>query len=299
MSTGFYAPQSEDSSPPITLRQAASADAEACGKICYEAFRDIASRHNFPPPLPSPEFAAQHLAGAFSHPGMFCVVAEVDGKIVGSNCLDERNPIAGIGPITVDPTGQNRSVGRRLMQAVMDRAAQKHFSGVRLVQAAYHNRSLSLYAKLGFDVREPLSCMQGPAIGQQTPGYRVRPAAASDADACNALCRRVHGHDRSGELRDAVSEGMAVVAETRGRLAAYATGLAFFGHAVAETNEDLQALISAAPAFIGPGILVPSRNAELFRWCLDHGLRVVEPYTLMTVGLYNEPAGAFLPSITY
>jgi hypothetical protein len=26
---------------------------------------------------------------------------------------------------------------------------------------------------------------------------------------------------------------------------------------------------------------------------------VVEPMTLMTVGLYNEPAGAFLPSILY
>lgn len=51
--------------------------------------------------------------------------------------------------------------------------------------------------------------------------------------------------------------------------------------------------------FLGPGILVPTRNAELFRWCLQHGLRVVEPMTLMTVGLYNEPAGSYLPSILY
>jgi hypothetical protein len=26
---------------------------------------------------------------------------------------------------------------------------------------------------------------------------------------------------------------------------------------------------------------------------------VVEPMTLMTLGLYNEPAGAYLPSILY
>lgn len=299
MSTGFYAPQSEDSSPPIKLREAAPADAEVCGKICYEAFREIAVRHNFPPPFPSAEFPTQHLGHLFSHPDFFCVVAEEDGKIVGSNCMDERNPVAGIGPITVDPSGQNRSVGRRLMQAVMDRAAQRKFPGVRLVQAGYHGRSLSLYAKLGFDVREPLACMQGPAIQRQTPGYRVRPATAADVEACDALCRRVHGHDRSGELRDAICEGTAVVAEARGRITAYATALAFFAHAVAEMNQDLQALLSAAPAFVGPGILVPSRNAELFRWCLGHGLRVVEPYTLMTVGLYNDPSGAFLPSITY
>jgi hypothetical protein len=75
--------------------------------------------------------------------------------------------------------------------------------------------------------------------------------------------------------------------------------MAFFGHTVAESNLDLQALIAAADGFGGPGILVPTRNAELFRWCLANGLRVVEPMTLMSIGLYNEPAGAFLPSILY
>ena len=81
--------------------------------------------------------------------------------------------------------------------------------------------------------------------------------------------------------------------ERHGRITAYCSSLAFFGHAVAETNLDLQALIAAAEGFGGPGILVPTRNAELFRWCLANGLRVVEPMTLMTVGLYNEPAGAY------
>lgn len=46
-------------------------------------------------------------------------------------------------------------------------------------------------------------------------------------------------------------------------------------------------------------ILVPTRNAALFRWCLENGLRVVQPMTLMTIGLYNEPAGAYLPSILF
>jgi N-acetylglutamate synthase-like GNAT family acetyltransferase len=81
----------------------------------------------------------------FSHPSFFCVVAEHDGKVVGSNCLDERTRIAGVGPITIDPGTQNRSVGRQLMQAVMARASERKFGGLRLVQAAYHNRSLSLF----------------------------------------------------------------------------------------------------------------------------------------------------------
>ena len=85
--------------------------------------------------------------------------------------------------------------------------------------------------------------------------------------------------------------------------------LAFFGHATAESNLDLEALIASVDSFGGPGILVPSQNSALFRWCLANGLRVVQPFqswrfapnhlTLMSVGLYNEPAGAWLPSILF
>jgi hypothetical protein len=58
-------------------------------------------------------------------------------------------------------------------------------------------------------------------------------------------------------------------------------------------------LIGAAPAFAGPGFFVPTRNGELMRWCLNEGLRIVQPMTLMTIGLYNEPVGAYLPSVFY
>jgi hypothetical protein len=109
----------------------------------------------------------------------------------------------------------------------------------------------------------------------------------------------VHGHDRGGELADAIEQGTAAVVERQGRITGYASWLAFYGHSVAETNPDLQAIIAASDGFGGPGILVPSRNAELFRWSLGNGLRVVEPMTLMSLGLYNEPQGAFLPSVLY
>jgi len=281
------------------IRRATPNDVEVCGTICYEAFAAVTQQHNFPPDLPSPE-AGRHVLGMmFSHPGFFCVVAELDGKLVGSNCLDERDAIAGIGPITIDPAAQNAGVGRLLMQAVMDRAAERKFAGVRLVQAAFQGRSLSLYAKLGFDVQEPLAIMQGPAIRQVPGGYTVRPAQTRDLAACNALCRRVHGHDRAGELSDDILQGQARVAEHNGRIAAYTSTVAFFGHAVAESNEGLQALIGSAEAFGGPGFLLPIRNTELFRWCLNRGLRVVYPMTLMSVGLYNTPSGPFLPSVSY
>ena len=283
----------------VTLRRGRPEDAKAAGPICYEAFKTIADEHNFPPDLPSAEVGTELLTRLLSHPGFYSVVAELDGRVAGSNFLDERSTIAGIGPITVDPAAQNRSLGRRMMQVVLDRIAERRFPGHRLVQSAYHNRSLALYTKLGFAAREPLSVMQGQTLSVSLPGRTVRPATPADLDPCSRLCARVHGHDRSGELRDAVAEGTASVVEHEDRITGYATMIAFFGHAVGETNEDLEALIGAAPAFPGPGFLLPTRNAELFRWCLEHGLRVVQPMTLMTVGLYNEPAGAYLPSILY
>ena len=101
------------------------------------------------------------------------------------------------------------------------------------------------------------------------------------------------------EVHEAIRQATATVVVRNGRVTGYATGIGFFGHAVAETNEDIKALIAAAPAFAGPGFLLPTRNAELFRWCLEKKLRVVQPLTLMSMGLYNEPAGSFLPSILY
>jgi hypothetical protein len=213
--------------------------------------------------------------------------------------MDERSAIFGIGPITVDSTFQNAGVGRQLMLDVLARRRERGAAGVRLVQAAYHNRSLALYVTLGFDVREPLLTMQGDPIAETMPGYDVRVGSEDDLEACNALCLRVHGHDRAGEVLDAARQGTLRLVEQGGRPVGYATAIAFLGHAVAETNDGLKALIADAAEFGGPGFLAPARNAELVRWCLGHRLRIVHVMTLMTMGLYNEPAGAYLPSILY
>ncbi len=284
---------------PITIRPATPADAASAGQICFDAFNTISRAHNFPPDIPAVEHALHLMTIFFSAPGLYCVVAEENGRILGSNCLDERSIIHGIGPITIDPATQNRGLGRLLMQAVLDRSASQRAAGVRLVQAAFHNRSLSLYTTLGFDVREPLACMQGRTSTRSIPGCTVRPATTADLPACNALSVAVHGFDRSADLSQSISHGTALVTERDGRITAYATVVGFFGHATAETTPDLCALIASADTLAGPGILVPTRNSALFRWCLANGLRVSQPMTLMSLGLYNSPAGAFLPSILF
>jgi GNAT superfamily N-acetyltransferase len=281
------------------LRAGTPQDAEECGRICYAAFGSIAGAHGFPSDFPAPELAVGLLSHLLSSPGCYSVVAEVDGEIVGSNFLDERSPIGGIGPITVLPALWDGGIGRALMEDVLHRCAEAGKVGSRLLQTSYHSRSLALYASLGFRVRDLAACLQGPPLAESVPGYQVRPATEADVADSASLCRVVHGHDRREEFAQAVEQGSALVVEHDGRISGYSTGLAFFGHSVGETNEDLKALIGSASGFGGPGLLVPTSNNELLRWCLANGLRIVELMTVMSMGLYNEPAGAYLPSVLY
>jgi len=283
----------------LLLRNARPADAAPLGDICYRAFSTLAKIHGFAPDIPDANAATGMMKGLIAHEGFFSVVAELDGRIVGSNFLDERGPVCGVGPITVDPAIQNDGAGRALMRAAMERAQERKVAGLRLVQAGYHSRSLALYLKLGFDAREQLACVNGPPIRKPVAGYPVRAATPEDVTACGELCQRVHGHTRSSEVADALAAGTARVVERLGRLTGYATVPGFSGHAVAESNDDLKALLGAAETFQGAGVLVPTRNSDLLRWCLQEKLKITQTMTLMSIGLYNAPNGAWLPSILY
>ncbi|HTZ15348.1 MAG TPA: GNAT family N-acetyltransferase [Mycobacterium sp.] len=283
----------------LTLRPALRADVPDCGRVCYDAFNSVAARHGFPAEYPSVNVATTLVSELVEHPGFFALVAECGGRVVGSGFLDERSAIVGVGHVTIAPDMQGHRLGRALMTALLQRCAQRRVPGVRLLEAAYKNRSMCLYAKLGFDVREPIVVMQGEPLSLRIPGYDVRAATVADFEACNAVCLRVHGHDRGGELCDALAQGTARVVEHGGRLTGYTTGIGFYAHSVTETNDDLQALIGAAEAFPGPGFLVPLRNPGLLRWCLAHGLQPGLVLNLMTIGLYSEPRGAFLASVWY
>lgn len=285
---------------PIEIRPIGPQDLVTTAHVCHQAFAAIATRHGFVPEFPTPGAAAgliDHLLGRDDVHGL---VAVDDGRVVGSNFLWEADPIAAIGPVTVDPEAQDAGLGRRLMQAALARAAVGGAAGVRLVQSAYHNRTLALYTRLGFDAREPLSLLQGRLSPQATvPGRRVRVATVQDLPACTELATALLGLPRTHETRLAIAQRRARVVEHEGRISGYTTGIGFFGHAVARHNDDLAALIADAPQIDGAGLLLPTRNAALLRWCLLHGLRITQPMTLMSQGRWDEPRGAFLPSILY
>jgi predicted N-acetyltransferase YhbS len=285
----------------VHIRVARPSDAEACGRIIYQAFEGIAGRHGFPPDFPGTA-VAEGLASAFlANPTVFGVVAEEDRRVVGSNFLSEGDAIRGVGPITVDPQAQARGVGRQLMQAVLDRA--NGAAGVRLLQDAFNMRSIALYASLGFEVREPVLVMSGRPSAELPAGVTVRAMAAQDLEASDALCVRVHGFSRRGDLAGALGTSGPYVAERDGRITAYLTAPAFWiaNHGVAESEDDMRAVIAGAAAATAAPVsfLLPTRQAALFRWCLDRGMTAVKPMTLMTMGEYREPDRPYMPSVLY
>jgi len=280
-------------------------DVERCGRICHAAFTDIAVKHNFRPDFPTPESAIQLTQGFFASPDVFSVVAERDGEVIGSNHLWEYDAIRAVGPITVDPNAQAKGAGRMLMQAVIERGTSSDKSaGVRLVQDAFNSTSLSLYTSLAFDVREPLALMEGRLTGDVPPDVTVRTLQEEDYESCAELCRRIHGFDRVNELKNTPPFLTSFVALRDGRITAYASAPQFWAlnHAVAETMSDMCALLTGASKLLqGEPIsfLLPTRQSDLFRWCLQNGLRVLKPMTLMSMGEYHEPRSCYIPSVGY
>ncbi len=283
----------------LRLRRGTPADAARAGNICFEDFASVAAIHGYAPDIPDIASAETLAADLLGRDDVYAVVATLDGEVVGSNFLWEFGSIAAAGPLTVDPSLREGGVGRRLMEDILDRARAREIAGVRIVQAGYHMRSLALYLKLGFEVCEPLAVLQGPTPQTAVAGHAVRAGRVGDLAACNALCRRVHGHERRDEVLRAVARKTLKVVEHAGRISGYATSIGYFGHAVAESNDDLAALIGAAEGIDGPGFLAPVRNTGLLRWCMDHGLRLVQPMNLMSQGLYKSPAGVFMPSVLF
>ena len=159
--------------PNLGLRGIEPGDHDVAARITYMAFAGIHDRHRFPRDFPTLDVARELVAAFSTHPSIWGVVAESDGRVVGSNFLDERGPVRGVGPITVDPDAQAAGVGRLLMEAAIERGARA--DGIRLLQDSFNTASLALYSSLGFRVEEPVALMAGTPSVRPRRGVEVRP----------------------------------------------------------------------------------------------------------------------------
>ncbi len=285
----------------ISIRPIVPSDTETCGHICYEGFKAVSERHGFPPVFASVEGATRRVRTSIEDPGIFGLVAEVAGKIMGFSFLSERDPIRAVGPIVIDPAVQGHGVGRLLMEAVLERA--EGAPGVRLLQDSFNMQSMSLYASLGFASKELVVAMTGRPVSAPLAGWDVRHLEEEHVSDCETLHARVHGFPRTRELRDTMATGSPVVALRDGGVRAYMAVPTFWiaNHGVAATEQDMKALILGVAHIVQEPLsfLLPVRRGRLFRWCLAEGLRAIRPMTLMAKGVYHQPNGSYIPSVLY
>lgn len=270
------------------------------GRICYEAFKDIADSHGFGPDFPSVQAARSVIGMLVERKDFYGVAAMVNGELAGSNFLSLTDAVAGVGPITVDCAFQGRDLGRALMQNVIDYASRNNIERVRLLQDAFNITSLSIYASLGFDVKHPVAEIRLNAAVKADS--TVRPVQASDIAVLDEICQRNYRISRRNELAAAVGAGFSpVLRERGGRFTGYLIP-GIFGHGVAETPDDAVALATQAARLIPherARSLCPLDDGDLFRAFLKAGCRTGKMLNLMAMGPYEAPASVWMPSILY
>jgi len=233
----------------VTLRQRGRPDAEPCGRICYAAFTRINTEHGFPPDFPGVEVAIGLLSMTFNHPGFYAVVAERDGRIVGRQCDgralgDRRHAVRS--PSThqnAEPVAPDAS-SCSTCSTELPRAAFRACGSCRRRFTTVRCRS----TRSSGSMRASRSRHAGPAPLRAAPRpARVRPAREGDAlPSATASVSACTATRETGEVSDANParerpSSSSTAAASRG----YATGLAFFAHAVGETDDDVTAECAA------------------------------------------------------
>jgi len=270
------------------------------GRICYEAFKDISDRHHFPSDFSSAAMGRMIIGMLVQSEEEYGVAAMLDGQPAGSNFLLLSDEVGGLGPITVEVSMQGHGIGRALMQNVIDHAKESGVEKVRLLQDSFNMTSLSLYASLGFDTKEPVALMQ-PAPAEQ-PEASVRPVTDDDLGAIEELSRRIYRVSRRNEVAFAL-RGLfrPFLRERGGRVVGYyLAGIA--GHGVAETEDDMLALVREAARQMPPDfhrVFCPLTEGSLYRSFLANGSRAIKVMNLMALGPYERPDGVWVPSVLY
>ena len=278
----------------VTIRPATESDSNACGDAMYVAFHTVDQQHGFPSYFTDRDHAQQAARSLITADHVYSLIAEGNGRILGSVFMNEKRPIRAIGPVSVHPDVQNRGIGRKFMDHLLDRASNA--VGVRLTQDAFNVASLSLYTSLGFSIAESLVILTGKCTTQPPADITVRPVRETERQACIDLSTRVLGFDR---VPQSLLDLQCVI--RKGHLTAYTAELSVDGYTIAETEDDIRVLIQAIAAQKSSpcSFLLPMRYTTLLRNCLIDSFRITKPLNLMVKGQYQSPKGYYLPNLLY
>jgi GNAT superfamily N-acetyltransferase len=159
------------------------------------------------------------------------IVAELDGRIVGSNAITTWGTFGWFGPLTVRPELWNRGIARALLDATMERFAARGTTTEALYTFASSPKHLALYQRYGFWPRRLTATLARAPVGAESTAFRrlsaVEPAARAAAIAALAPITAAlrDGLDVSVEMRIVLEQRLGdvlVIDDARGRPAAFA-----------------------------------------------------------------------------
>lgn len=294
-------------------------DLPAAAAICQSAFNAFNASVGLSPEFPPVEVVdvpSILLGQAFTDGFEGFVAVNSDGDIVGSNIVELRDEIAGIGPISVATGGQNSGAGRLLMQACMQAAAKRDIRTVRLHQIGNNAKSFSLYLDLGFMPLSTCGQYEGFCTAEAPVGFVCEPLSASIVEACSALHKRACGvhrrHDIAAMLGSPHPNCVVFDASTR-EVVAYTTGSFLSGHTVAASDDAFKVLVvfqsrsiqaqqSGGAPLPPTTIFVPHAYPHLLQWLAKNGFRLNRQIVQMGYGAeVANPSGSlrYFPAIQY
>jgi hypothetical protein len=125
------------------IRNMAKEDINRVGEIIYEAFNSVAIKYGYISNVNSVEEGSRLAWTLFHHGPCERLVAEVEGRVVGSACLSIRGDFAGLGPAVVDPYCQDKAMGKELISGVLKKA--ENLKSIRTFTESFNPAAFSLY----------------------------------------------------------------------------------------------------------------------------------------------------------
>jgi GNAT superfamily N-acetyltransferase len=292
----------------LAVRRLVASDLPRVGEILFRAFNRVFSQHGYPPPILSHSAGEALVVAYHDYDPDSCLVALLNGRIVGSAFYHRRGERAGVGPVTVDPECQGRGIGRQLMERLIDELGD--CGSIRLFQDAFNHSSFALYARLGFEVRDVMAVLRaepGPRliVPDDTSGLACRSMDAEDLETVAACDRKLTGLDRPGDLDYLRGRGPAFVLQKRGTVRGYAASFGigdnlFVGPAAADDLPGLYRLVNAVIGSASARVVTvrtPARPGRLLTDLLNCGFKIRTIGTYMVRGRYEEPRGANLAAL--
>lgn len=244
-------------------------------------------------------------------------VAELDGRIVGSNVVTIWGRFGWFGPLTVHPDHWNHGVARALLDVSMERFAARGTTTEALYTFASSPKHVGLYQRYGFWPRRLTALLTRAPAAQ--PAAIFRRLSALDPAARAATLRELaaitgairDGLDVSAEIRMVAEQHLGdvlVVDDARGTAAAFAVCHHGAGSEAGSTacavkfgaatgSAPFEALLSAVLAYAGETgaervvLAINTAREGAYRAALDAGFAIAQLGVAMVRGddAYDHP----------